>query len=156
MNPLPSIIRNPITRLFEHFRTGELAQPKHIAAGIWGEDIAARHLREKGYRILGQRVHVGRKDEFDIIARDLSHNQIVFVEVKTRKSEGYGRPISAVNKAKRLRMSRAAVRYLKNTKARDPMFRFDVIEVVGEMGDETPKLTHTESAFSLDSRFTFP
>lgn len=156
MPPIQTAIRNQLSRLFGRPVQDDDPTPKHLQAGLWGEDHAVRFLRDKGYRILGQRVHVGRKDEFDIIARDLKHEQVVFVEVKTRKSEGYGRPIAAVNKQKRLRMSRAAVRYLKNAKARNPMFRFDVVEVIGEVGDENPKLTHTESAFPLDSRFTYP
>lgn len=129
-------------------------RPAHIESGLWGEEQAARHLEACGYRILGRRVRVGRKDEFDIIARD--DGQVVFVEVKTRRSESFGRPVAAVNKAKRLRMSRAAVRYLKERRVRVPLFRFDVIEVVGQPGGPVPDLHHIESAFPLDSRFTFP
>jgi Holliday junction resolvase-like predicted endonuclease len=57
---------------------------------------------------------------------------LVFVEVKTRKNEDFGRPISSVNKAKRHRLSRAAVGYLKRQKPPPDYFRFEVIEVIGE------------------------
>ena len=64
-------------------------------SGEWGEKVAADYLRrEKHYRILGERVRVGRRDEVDLIARDGAC--LVFVEVKTRRSEVYGRPADSV------------------------------------------------------------
>ncbi len=122
-------------------------------SGEWGEDEAARYLAGLDYRILGRRVRPDARDELDLVAR---HGQVlVFVEVKTRKSEAFGRPIEAIDRHKRAVLSRAAVRYLK--KLRDPavLFRFDVVEVVGQPGD-TPLIRHIENAFALDSRYRFP
>ncbi len=122
-------------------------------AGAWGERQAEQYLRGIGYRILGRRVRVGRRDEIDLVARH--RNTLVFVEVKTRSAEVFGRPIAAVDRAKRRTLSRAAVRYMKQLKQRPEYFRFDVVEVVGREGTAGPEVRHIERAFLLDSRYTF-
>jgi len=127
-------------------------EPAHLKTGRWGEQQAARLLKANGYRLIGQRVRVGKHDEIDIIA-DRS-GVLVFVEVKTRRNEDFGRPISAVNQAKRRRLSRAAVGYLKRQKPPPDYFRFDVVEVIGEPGMGPPKIRHIENVFQLASNYT--
>ncbi len=127
---------------------------KHIDTGIWGEKVAAEYLKGKKYRIIGTRVRVGDRDEFDIIARD--GNTLVFVEVKTKSGEEYGRPLVAVDRKKKHVLSRGAVRYLKKLKRPPEFFRFDVIEVVGEEGDINPIIRHLDNAFTLDKCYTIP
>lgn len=122
--------------------------------GLWGEKNAAKHLKRKRYRILGQRVRVGQRNEIDIIARQ--GETLVFVEVKTRKSEAFGRPAAAVDGNKRRLMSRAAVRYLKERDFPKLHFRFDVVEVIGEPEDKAPQIRLIENAFTLDSRYQLP
>lgn len=123
----------------------------HLRSGKWGEQRAVRFLKLRHYKILGQRVRVGKHDEIDIVA---THGDILaFVEVKTRKNEKYGRPFSAVNKDKRKRLSRAAVHYLKKKKIEPEFIRFDVIEVIGEPGKESPVIRHIENAFQLDPSY---
>ena len=122
--------------------------------GKWGERLAARHLRGKGYRILGRRVRMGRRDELDIVARD--GDSLVFVEVKARSSETYGRPVASVDREKRQALSRAAVAYLQKLKFPPLYFRFDVVEVVGECGAAQPSINHIENAFTLDGRYQLP
>jgi putative endonuclease len=130
-------------------------KPRHLQTGEWGEAVAAGMLKEKGYKILGRRVRVGTRDELDLVARD--DEVLVFVEVKTRKSEIYGRPASSVNKQKRHTLSRAAVRYVKRLKNPNIYFRFDVVEVVGAMdSDAAPLIRHIENAFSLEKRYMLP
>jgi putative endonuclease len=123
-------------------------------AGAWGEQQAEQALCAKGYRILGRRVRVGRRDEIDLLARDGA--VLVFVEVKTRRSEDYGRPASAVKRAKRHALSRAAVRYLKSRRERRVAFRFDVVEVVGAPGAAAPVVRHIANAFPLERRYVPP
>jgi putative endonuclease len=116
--------------------------------GEWGEQVAAELLKKSGYSILGMRVRFGAREEIDIVARD--GGILVFVEVKTRKSENYGRPSVSVDRKKRHLLSRAAVRYLKRLKNPRVCFRFDIVEVIGEPDGEKPKLRHIENAFTLD------
>jgi putative endonuclease len=119
--------------------------------GKWGERMAEKHLRGKGYRILGRRVRVGGRDEIDLVTRD--GNVLVFIEVKTRASERYGRPIAAVDQHKRQVTSRAAVRYIRKLKNPDVLFRFDVVEVIGTPDSPETTVRHVEEAYSLDRRY---
>jgi putative endonuclease len=127
--------------------------PFHLRAGVWGEDKADEFLKAKGYRILGRRVRIGVRDELDLVARQ--GEVLVFVEVKTRGSEDFGRPIASVDRRKQHTLSRAAVRYLKKLKA-PVSFRFDVVEVVGREGNEAPLIRHIENAFQLDRCYSLP
>lgn len=130
------------------------ADSAHLAVGKWGEKQAERMLSGKGYRILGRRVRLGARDEIDIVARD--GEILVFVEVKTRGHEDYGRPLEAVDRKKRHAISRAAVRYLKRLRNPRVCFRFDVVEVIGGLGDSDPTLRHIENAFALDKQYVLP
>ena len=126
-------------------------EPAHLKTGKWGERQAVRFLKSRHWKILGERVRVGKHDEIDIIAND--GTALVFVEVKTRKDETFGRPISAVNREKRRRLSRAAVAWLKENRPEPEHFRFDVIEVIGEAEGDPPEIRHIENAFQLSSRY---
>jgi putative endonuclease len=127
------------------------AEPLHLKTGRWGEQQAVRMLKTKRHRLLGRRVRVGRHDEIDIITEH--RDTLVFVEVKTRRNEKYGRPFSSVNAAKRRCLSRAAVAYLKRKKIKPEFIRFDVVEVIGEPGGAEPEIRHIENAFPLDSAY---
>jgi len=131
-------------------------EPRHLETGRWGEQQAEAHLRAAGLRIRARRLRVGRRDEIDLLAQDGA--QLVFVEVKTRRRETYGRPIAAVDRAKRQRMSRAAVRYIKRLPDPRIYFRFDVVEVIGCPEDPPADIMirHIPNAFSLDRRYTLP
>ena len=130
------------------------AMDKNHATGLWGEEVAAKFLRKKGYKIEGKRVRILR-DEIDIIAScKMTGNtrQLVFVEVKTRASNLYGGGIGAVDWKKRRAQSRAAVRFMR--KKPKTAFRFDVVEVTGSIDSKTPPvIKHHENVFPLDSKY---
>jgi len=132
----------------------KLPLPFHLRSGLWGERQAERFLKEKGYKILGRRVRVGQRDELDLVARD--GEVLVFVEVKTRKTEMFGAPVSAVDREKRRTLSRAAARYLQRLKYPRICFRFDVVEVIGEEDGDEVQVRHIENAFPLDRRYMLP
>jgi len=127
--------------------------PRPLRPGEWGEQIAARHLRRSGLRILGRNIRVGRRDELDIIAWE--GDTLVFVEVKTRATEQFGPPVSAVGPAKRRHLSRAAVRYLRAhyRSSPPPYVRFDVIEVIGRPGGPRPEVRHLRNVFALEGGY---
>jgi putative endonuclease len=115
--------------------------------GKRGEEAAARYLSEKGLRILerGYRVRCG---EIDLIARD--GDELVFVEVKTRRSLRCGDPLEAVTETKRRRILRAASLYLQSTGSWDSPCRFDIVAVrFGPGGAE--EVEHLRAAFQADS-----
>lgn len=130
--------------------------PATHRSGAWGEELAARHLRAKGYRTLGRNVRFGPRRELDLVARDPRTDTLVFVEVKTRQSEDFGRPMAAVNRGKRRAFGRAVVRYLRQLRQRPAHVRFDVVEVVGQPGDATPVIRHIANAFSLPPEYRLP
>ncbi len=97
-----------------------------ISTGKDGEQIAQAYLRKKGYRICETnfRCPLG---EIDIIALD--KGEIVFVEVKTRKSNKLGYPEQAVGERKQIKLSKLASWYLQKEKLTDANARFDVIAI---------------------------
>lgn len=94
------------------------------------EDLAAAYLEEKGYEILERNFRC-RAGEIDLVARQGAC--LVFVEVKYRKTGGFGEASLAVDRTKQRRLSRAAAVYLleKGFSPETPC-RFDVISVTGE------------------------
>ena len=69
---------------------------KHEIGKI-GEDLASKYLEAAGYIII-ERNFLARQGEIDIIAKD--KKELVFIEVKTRTSDIYGKPVEAVNTQK--------------------------------------------------------
>ena len=131
------------------FRQPKLTERQRT--GLWGEQQARKHLATRGFKIIGERMRIGRRDEIDLVARD--RTTLVFVEVKCRASEHYGRPMAAVDRAKRQRLARAAVRYLKRLKTQPASFRFDIVEVIGARDGPKPLIRHIENAFALPKWF---
>ncbi len=128
--------------------------PAHLKTGLWGEAVAVKHLKRQGYRIVDTRVRVGRRDEIDIIAQ--RNEVLIFVEVKTRANERMGRPVAAVDRRKRDRLGRAAMRYMRSLRIQPPYFRFDVVEVIGSSGDRQPEVRHLENVFQLPKGMRVP
>ena len=97
-----------------------------ITTGEEGERIAAAYLKKNGYRIIeiNFRCPIG---EIDIVAKE--KDDLVFVEVKTRKSIELGYPEQAVGIRKQKKMSQLALWYLQKRKIADTNARFDVVAV---------------------------
>ncbi len=113
--------------------------------GKWGEALVAEDLRKKGWQVLaaGYRCRLG---EIDLLAR--KGRFIVFLEVKLRKSEDYGRAAEAVDRRKQSRLRATAQLYLAQ-RPTDLQPRFDVAEVYAPQGMETPapRIGYIENAF---------
>lgn len=118
----------------------------HLRTGRIGEERAAAFLKKAGMKIIARNVRVG-SDELDLIARQ--DDTLIFVEVKTRADETFGRPAAAVDRAKRKNLSRAAINFLKKRKLRPPYIRFDVVEVIGDK----PEIRHIPDAFRLEGGY---
>jgi putative endonuclease len=125
---------------------------EHIRRGALGEKLACRFLRQKGYKILYRNFRGRRGGEIDIVCRD--HDTLVFVEVKTRAREDFGRPIAAVDRQKQQRVSRGGLAWLRLLDNPDILFRFDVVEVL--LVDETkPRLELIQNAFQLPKPYIY-
>lgn len=112
--------------------------------GRLGEELAARHLEQRGFTILA-RNHRTPVGELDIIARDRRH--LLFVEVKTRRSTAFGAPAEAVGAHKQRQILRAAQWYLAAGRFSGLQPRFDVIAVIAGRGE--PAISHIPNAFGL-------
>ncbi len=110
--------------------------------GRAGEELAARYLRDRGWRIIDRNVRY-REGELDIVAARA--DVCAFVEVKTRRSRRFGTPAEAVTWRKAARIRSLAGRYLAEHRVAVRTIRFDVIEILA-VGD-TFRVTHLEGAF---------
>jgi len=120
-----------------------LSDPKKL--GRWGEKRCEKYLKAKGYRTLSRnyRCTLG---EIDLIMA-APEGTVVFIEVKTRRNEDYARAHDAVNRHKRIRMTRAAEYFRRVYRVKDRPLRFDVMAVV--LGDGLKaRITHYENAFA--------
>ena len=115
-----------IKRLW-HWFLGADSGPEHLRRGRLGEDAAVEALRRGGMKVLARNYRGGR-GELDVICRD--EDCLVFVEVKTRSSEEWGRPAQAVNHEKRRLIAEAASYYLRRLESTQIKYRFDVVEVL--------------------------
>ena len=97
-----------------------------MRTGKRGEELAAAYLAEAGYRIV-ERNYRCIFGEIDIVAEE--GETLVFVEVKSRRSEAYGDPQLAVGHEKQKKISRIAMHYLEERRLRHRLARFDVIAV---------------------------
>jgi putative endonuclease len=99
---------------------------RRIRMGKLGEDLAVAYLQKAGYRILEQNYRC-LYGEVDIIALD--GDFIVFIEVKSRKSERFGQPQEAVGLEKQKKLSRISLYYLQQKRLENHNARFDVMAV---------------------------
>lgn len=116
---------------------------RNKALGDLGEALAADYLVESGMYIL-ERKYRAFAGEIDIIAKDGSY--LVFVEVKTRRTQSYGTPAQAVNYVKRTKIIQTARAYLYRHHLEDKSCRFDVVEVYYN-GAHNIKINHIKNAF---------
>lgn len=119
----------------------EITASAKTALGRKGEELATKHLTEKGFAILHRNYRIGQ-GELDIIARH--GNMIVFVEVKTRESAFLTDPIQLVPLTKQRQIVRLANSFLKSCKTLE-QGRFDIVIVVHNAN--YTRIEHLEDAF---------
>ncbi len=115
---------------------------KHHETGRRGEELARSFLEKLGWTLLETNWRWGRA-EIDLIGMD--GDILVFVEVKTRRSEAFGRPEAFVSAKKMDLMAAAAAEYMSRIN-HDWEIRFDVISVVLPAG-RSPRIRHLPDAF---------
>ena len=115
------------------------------AVGRFGEDLAARFLRESGMVVL-ERNWRCVEGELDIVAREGA--VVAFVEVKTRSTLAFGDPGEAVDRAKAARIHRLAFRWLSEHRVagEHPEIRFDLVSIV-RLAPGGPSIRHLRGAF---------
>ncbi|MGH9949920.1 MAG: YraN family protein [Pyrinomonadaceae bacterium] len=130
---------NDILSIFD--RNSEVARRGSNVIGTRGEKLAAEFVEREGYRIVlaNFKAPIGRNSkgvqvsgEIDLIALD--GETICFIEVKTRRSEDFGGPLSAVDIRKQRQITRTARVYKKLFNIFEMKQRFDVVTVILEKG----------------------
>ena len=113
------------------------------AIGRSGEKLALSYLEKNKYRVIekGFRLYRG---EIDLICLDGA--ALVFVEVKTRRSQPFSLPEESVTPAKQDQIRKIAAGYLQKNGLHDVECRFDVISVIIDE-DLSPSISHIKNAF---------
>lgn len=124
----------------------------HLRRGARGEKLARRYLKRNGYKVLFRNFRGRSGGEIDVVCRE--NDTLVFVEVKTRGREDFGRPVEAVDCDKRKRISRGALAWLRMLDNPDILFRFDVVEVI-IADDAKPRLELIKNAFPLSKPYLY-
>lgn len=118
------------------------AAPSSHDLGALGERIAARWLGARGWRVVAHRFRSGHRDVDLVVRRE---DEVAFVEVKTRRSGGYGDPADAVGWRKRRELTRSAQVWADRFGSPGLSYRFDVVAVLVTAGGV--RVRHLENAF---------
>ena len=117
--------------------------------GDWGEDAAKKFLEKQGYQILDRKYRC-RWGEIDLVARD--GEDLVFVEVRTRRSKLFGTPQESITESKAGRLVAACEDYLQNRvdekSGGETIWRIDLVSVHPSRG-RTPRIEHLRHAVEL-------
>ncbi|MEJ7761217.1 MAG: YraN family protein [Thermomicrobiales bacterium] len=98
-----------------------------VTLGRAGEGHARRFLESRGYVFVGANWHCPA-GELDLV---MTHgDELVFVEVKTRRGERAGRPDDAVGAAKARRLLLAGERFVaEHTEWQTAIWRIDLVAI---------------------------
>lgn len=118
--------------------------------GRIGEQLVSNYLRHKGYIIVKQNYYC-KFGEIDIVAEN--KNELLFVEVKTRKEGSLMAPVDVVDKNKQIKIIKTATTLLRKLHYKGK-YRFDVAEVsykTDNNGEYVFSLNYIKNAFKPDS-----
>ena len=117
--------------------------------GDWGEDAAGKFLEKQGYQILDRKYRC-RWGEIDLVARD--GDDLVFVEVRTRRGAAFGTPQESITRAKAGRLVAACQDYLQKrvegSSRGETGWRIDLVSVRPSRG-RAPRIEHLRHAVEL-------
>ncbi|MBM4436494.1 MAG: YraN family protein [Actinobacteria bacterium] len=96
------------------------------ALGVWGEVVAERELRRRGYAIRDRNVRTPA-GQIDLVAEQ--DGAIVIVEVKTRHVGAFGGAREAITGAKAGRLKRLGAGYVQHLSGAPRSWRVDVVAI---------------------------
>ena len=114
-----------------------------IRLGKWGEGVASRFLQEKGYVLLATNYRC-RWGEVDIVAQD--GEELVFVEVRTRRGVEFGTPEESVTAAKARKLVATAQEFLQEHDQVNAGWRIDLIAIRLDGDRRVQDITHLRHA----------
>ena len=112
--------------------------------GDFGERTATAHLQAKGYRIIDRKYRV-RDVEVDLIAVD--GDQVVFVEVRTRRGAYPGMAALSITRTKARKLLTGVERYVEaHPDLADMALRIDVVAIELDADGKMRDVIHIEDA----------
>ena len=114
--------------------------------GNRGEGLAREYLEQLGYsiQISNYRCTWG---EMDIVARE--GEELVFVEVRTRRGVNFGAPEESITSTKARRLIAIAQEYLQEHNQDNADWRIDLIGIRMYRGGSVPQINHLRHAVQL-------
>ncbi len=114
-----------------------------IRLGKWGEGVAVRFLQEKGFVLVATNYRC-RWGEVDIVVQE--GDELVFVEVRTRRGVEYGTPEESVTAAKARRLVATAQEFLQEHGIADASWRIDLIAIRLDGDRKVQDISHLRHA----------
>lgn len=111
--------------------------------GKYGEFLAYNYLIKNNFKILDKNFTC-KRGEIDIIAFS-PYQELVFIEVKTRRNLKYGFPSESITKNKINHIFLSSKYYIYFNKLNNYNVRYDVIEIY--LYNNTYKINHIKNAF---------
>jgi len=118
---------------------------KRKELGNTGEKLARDFLKKKGYKIRDTNFRC-REGEIDIVAE--KKGCLVFVEVRTKASSGFGSPEESVTFAKKEKLIASALTYLNNHQNLPESWRIDFVAVELDPNGKTTRIELIENAIN--------
>jgi putative endonuclease len=113
-------------------------------SGRRGETAAADWLAERGIVILERNCR-NRWGEIDLIGQ--AGELLLFFEVRSRRTDAFGRPAETVNHRKRTKLRQLAAIYLSKTEQWDRPCRFDVVGILTDDRGDVREIEWVQDAF---------
>lgn len=114
--------------------------------GTRGETVARRLLERKGY-IIREANYRCPWGEVDLVTQQ--GDQLVFVEVRSRRGRAFGSPEESVTEAKVQRLTAASQHYLQQHGLEDSAWRIDLVAIQFTRGFRLLEVRHLEHAVQL-------
>ena len=114
---------------------------KKIQLGKFGEKIAEKYLKSKGYKIIAKNFY-SREGEIDLICQ--KNGIVFFVEVKTRTNQNFGWPEEAVTDQKLEKIAAAGEKYLTENKV-DCEWQIDIISIMIDKSRKKAQVKHFQN-----------
>lgn len=118
---------------------------KRKELGATGEKLARDFLKKKGYKIREANYRC-REGEIDIVARKKDY--LVFVEVRTKTSAGFGSPEESVTFAKKEKLIASALTYMSQHQDLPESWRIDFVAVELDRNGKATRIELIENAIS--------
>ena len=123
------------------------AKTNQIVIGKQIEELSLIYLQNNNLIFLEKNFRT-KYGEIDLIFKDPLHKQIVFIEVRYRKSIFFGEPAETINTIKQQKIIKTANYYLNYKFNNQPIYyRFDVIACSGSLNNI--KINWLKNAFQF-------